>query len=295
MPELPEVETIRISLMPLVTGKQIDSVQVLHEGVLLSGPDHLTGLVVTGLERRGKYLQLTLSDGGQLLVHLRMTGRLVYAESCPNPEKHTHLLIQLSPSGCLAFTDPRRFGRLLQVGPGASLEGTAFAGLAKLGPEPLGDELTVDYLAAVCRRHARAPIKSLLLNQQAIAGLGNIYADEVLFLSRINPRTPAGKLPGVSLVRLQAAIRTVISKAIDGRGTTLRDYVDGNRVPGNFQYELQVYGRKGQPCNQCGRLIESCSLAGRTTCYCPACQQAVIPGKARNQSAANRRDPGKKE
>jgi len=275
MPELPEVETIRISLAPCLTGRKIDSVRILRDGVLLSRPDRLIGLTITGLERRGKYLQLMLSDSSRLIVHLRMTGRLVYHAGCPDPEKHTHVQILFSSTGCLTFTDSRRFGRLQQFNQDEPLAGSAFAGMEKLGPEPLGEILSPAYLATICKRHAKSPIKSLLLNQQVIAGLGNIYADEVLFLAGISPFFPSGKLTEPQLSKLHTAIKTVISKAIDGRGTTLRDYVDGNRVPGNFQYALQVYGRKGLLCNCCGSRIECSKLAGRTTCFCPACQTGV--------------------
>ncbi len=274
MPELPEVESIRISLSECLPGKAIASVRVLRDQVLLSDPDRLVGLVITGLERRGKYLQINLSNGGRLMVHLRMTGRLCYSETCPEPEKHTHVQIRLGQGACLQFTDSRRFGRLQQFDRDEPLAGSAFAGLDKLGPEPLGPELTVDHLEQVCHRHSRAPIKSVLLDQQAIAGLGNIYADETLFLAGVHPLTPSGRLSHAELARLTDAIRSVIGKAIDHRGTTFRDYVDGHRIPGTFQYELKVYGRKGQPCRTCGHVIECTRAAGRTTCFCPSCQQS---------------------
>ena len=273
MPELPEVESVRISLASCLPGRSIESVRVFREGVLLSSPDRLMGLVIMDLERRGKYLQLNLSDGSRLLVHLRMTGRLCFSEPCPEPEKHTHVQINLSPGGCLTYTDSRRFGRLQQFDRDEPLSKTAFAGMEALGPEPLGSDLTVEHLVRVCHRHARAPIKSLLLNQQAIAGLGNIYADESLFLAGIHPLTPSGQLKRAKLADLLVSIQTVIGTAIDHRGTTLRDYVDGHRIPGTFQYELKVYGRKGQPCTCCDGTIECVKSAGRTTCFCPVCQK----------------------
>lgn len=273
MPELPEVESVRISLSSCLPGRRVESVRIFREGVLLSPPDRLIGLVIVDLERRGKYLQLNLSDGSRLLVHLRMTGRLCFSESCPEPEKHTHVQMILSPGGCLTYTDNRRFGRLQQFDRDQPLSKTAFAGMEALGPEPLGSNLTVGHLAQVCRRHARAPVKSLLLNQQVIAGLGNIYADESLFLAGIHPLTLSGQLTKAKRADLLAAIQTVIGTAIDHRGTTLRDYVDGHRIPGTFQYELKVYGRKGQPCKTCDSAIECVKSAGRTTCYCPVCQK----------------------
>jgi formamidopyrimidine-DNA glycosylase len=273
MPELPEVETVRLSLIPHICGKKIDNVRVLRDGVLLSNPAMLEGQVITTVERHGKHLQLNLADGGRLLIHLRMTGRLVYGDICPEPEKHTHILIRLLPEGCLSFTDSRRFGRMQQFNAEESLLGTAFAGMDLLGPEPLDVNLSDEYLKSICSRHSRAPIKSILLNQQLIAGLGNIYADEVLSNAAINPLVLAGSLNESDLIRLRTSIRFVISKAIACRGTTLRDYVDGNREAGKFQCELRVYGRKGLPCLQCGTTIESRCVAGRTTCFCPICQK----------------------
>jgi len=272
MPELPEVETIRISLSSCLPGRQIQAVEVWREGVLLSRPERLEGLTILDLERRGKYLQINLSDRSRLLVHLRMTGRLFYCDACPEPEKHTHVQMRLLPEGCLTYVDSRRFGRLQQFGPNEPLTGSAFGGMEKLGPEPLGVSLTTDHLLKESGRHARMPIKSLLLNQEAIAGLGNIYADETLHLAGIHPQKPAGTLSAQQAEELCDAIRNVIGKAIDSRGTTLRDYVDGHRIPGTFQYELQVYGRKGQLCRRCGGQIIACVLSGRTTCFCPDCQ-----------------------
>lgn len=274
MPELPEVETVRLSLIPHICGKKIDTVRVLRNGVLLSDAAMLHGQVITSVERHGKHLQFNLADGSRLLIHLRMTGRLVYCAICPDPEKHTHILIRLLPEGCLSYTDSRRFGRLQQFHADESLLGTAFAGMDLLGPEPLDVNLTDEYLKTICFRHARASIKSILLNQQLIAGLGNIYADEVLFNAAINPLVPAGSINESALIGLRLSIRSVIAKAIACRGTTLRDYVDGNREAGTFQCELRVYGRKGLPCLQCGTTIESRCVAGRTTCFCPTCQKA---------------------
>ena len=272
MPELPEVETIRISLSACLPGRQIQAVEVYRDGVLLSRPERLEGLTILDLERRGKYLQINLSDRSRLLVHLRMTGRLFFCDACPEPEKHTHVQFRLLPDGCLTYVDSRRFGRLQQFYPDEPLTGSAFAGMDKLGPEPLGESLTPGHLLKESCRHARMPIKSLLLNQEAIAGLGNIYADETLHLAGIHPQKPAGTLTAQQAGQLCDAIRIVIGKAIDSRGTTLRDYVDGHRIPGTFQYELQVYGRRGQLCRRCGGQIVSRVLSGRTTCFCPDCQ-----------------------
>lgn len=273
MPELPEVESVRTSLLPHIVGRRINAVRVWREGVLLSDPVRLEGREITGAERRGKYLMILLDDNSRLAAHLRMTGQFVYSDTCPSPATHTHVQLLLAPEGCLSWTDTRRFGRLQQFAAGEPMVGTAFAGLDRLGPEPLGDQLTPAYLKAVCSRHARAPIKSVLLNQDAVAGLGNIYADEILFQAGIDPRQPAGQQRPAALKRLAAAIRDVITRAVEARGTTLRDYVDADRRTGEFRAHLCVYGRKGLPCSRCGCAIESTRLAGRTTCYCPHCQK----------------------
>lgn len=273
MPELPEVESVRTSLLKHITGKRIAGVRVWREGVLLSDPDRLAGRTITGADRRGKYLMIVLDDDSHLAVHLRMTGQFVYSQECPQPATHTHVQLVLEPEGCLSWTDTRRFGRLQQFAAGEPMAGTAFAGLDRLGPEPLGGGISPAYLQAVCRRHARAPVKSVLLNQDAIAGLGNIYADEILFQAGIDPRTPAGRLGPEALERLAAAIRDVIARAVERRGTTLRDYIDADRRTGDFKACLCVYGRKGLPCTRCGGEIQSVRIAGRTSCFCPHCQR----------------------
>lgn len=273
MPELPEVESVRRSLLPHIVGKRIADVKVWREGVLLSDPARLTSRTITGAERRGKYLMILLDDNSRLAVHLRMTGQLVFSAACPEPATHTHVQLLLEPAGCLTWTDTRRFGRLQQFAAGEPMAGTAFAGLDRLGPEPLGDGITPAYLQAVCRRHARAPIKSVLLNQDAIAGLGNIYADETLFQAGIDPRRPAGSLAADDFSRLAEAIRDVIGRAVERRGTTLRDYVDADRRTGEFRACLCVYGRKGLACTRCGAEIQGTRLSGRATCFCPSCQK----------------------
>ncbi len=273
MPELPEVETVRTSLLPHIVGKRIVKVLTRRNDVLLSPPARLEGRVITGADRRGKYLILLLDDNSRLMLHLRMTGQLVYHKNCPEPETHTHVQLILEPEGCLSWTDVRRFSRLQQFAAGESPAGTAFAGLDRLGPEPVADNITVDYLQAVCKRHARASIKSLLLNQTVIAGLGNIYADEILFRAGINPARVAGSITSEELARLAEAIPEVIARAIEMRGTSFRDYVDGENRRGSFQASLCVYGRKGMPCVNCGTEIECIRLTGRTTCFCPVCQR----------------------
>lgn len=273
MPELPEVETVRTSLLPHILNKRIANVKVWRKDVLLSEPSLLEGRIITGADRRGKYLILLFDDDSRLMLHLRMTGRLTYNEICPAPEKHTHVQLLLEPAGCLSWTDVRRFGRLQQFAPGEKLAGTAFGGLEQLGPEPVASEITIEYLEAVCKRHAKASIKALLLNQQVIAGLGNIYADEILFQAGIHPARAACSLNHIELASLAEAIPDVIARAINQRGTTFRDYVDGEMRTGGFQRSLCVYGRKGELCTVCATKIECMRLAGRTTCFCPGCQR----------------------
>lgn len=279
MPELPEVETVLRSIRPEVRGRLIRQVEILTSGVWLGSCNDLCGFRIDDLRRRGKYLLFMLSRGDEtatLIVHLRMTGRLLMQQGDLPLQKHTHIRMMLSDTAAsaqdaplwLVFVDPRRFGRLwLLNGDHPELP----HGLATLGPEPLENGFDKDLLAK--RLSARkTSLKALLLDQKVIAGLGNIYADESLFASALHPARRAHTLSAPETGRLAAAIRDVLERAIACNGTTLRDYADGWNRRGKFQDCLMVYGRAGEPCRVCGTTIRRMRLAGRSTCWCPSCQ-----------------------
>ncbi|PRR69013.1 DNA-formamidopyrimidine glycosylase [Neomoorella humiferrea] len=273
MPELPEVETIKRTLRPHVLGKTIAGVEVYHPGVIavpdaVTFKEQLTGKVVTDLERRGKYLLFFLGDEYCLIGHLRMTGRLMLAADCENIPPHTHVIFFFAGGGGLQWVDSRRFGRLYF---GKKEEIVALAGLDKLGPEPLDPTFDVEALAAICAGRKRS-IKQVLLDQHLLAGIGNIYADEMLFLAGIHPARPAADLSGEELTRLYHAMQDVLKQGITNGGTSFRDYVDGYGRQGKNQHHLQVYGRAGLPCRRCGRILTKLKLGGRTAVFCPACQ-----------------------
>lgn len=274
MPELPEVETVRRTLQPKLTGLKFTDVQILLPKVIRI-PNHeefkenITGKKIIKLGRRGKYLLINLSGGYTLLVHLRMTGRLVYCASEEPLPKHTHVILHLSDGCQLRFADMRQFGRMWLV-PTTSMD--TLAGFKDLGIEPLDEFFTRDFLKKeLRRRHAR--IKSLLLDQTFIAGLGNIYTDEVLHRAKLNPERLATTLTPREIAHLYNAIRDVLQEGIENRGTTVRDFIDGDGRAGNYQTLLQVYSREGKPCPHCGEKIIKKKVGGRSSYYCPNCQK----------------------
>ncbi|MDW7657199.1 MAG: bifunctional DNA-formamidopyrimidine glycosylase/DNA-(apurinic or apyrimidinic site) lyase [Bacillota bacterium] len=280
MPELPEVETIRRSLLPTVKGRIVSQVVIDTPAVFaLPDPTSIQGYCVSTIRRRGKYLLFYLTgqdtDPVWLIVHLRMTGRLTLQPEASPVKKHTHVRVELCSPGTpdsvwLIFQDTRRFGRLwLQP---AADQYTWPECLAGLGPEPLDPPVTADSLAGQLERHKGLSVKAALLNQSVIAGIGNIYADEILFDAGLPPDLCVASLTEQNLAHLATAIPDVLNRAIELCGTTLRDYVDGWNQKGSFQTCLMVYGRAGLPCRVCGHEICKKKLAGRTTSWCPVCQ-----------------------
>lgn len=274
MPELPEVETVRTGLLPAVTGRTIEFVQavdfpgVFGDVALEVASARLVGRAITGITRRGKYLIFGLDDGAGLIVHLRMTGVLTLeARSQPPPRFH-RLSIGLNGGDELRFADQRKFGRAIP----ASRE-TIEALDQKLGPEPLADTYTSVSLGEGLRGRT-APIKSLLLNQEIVAGLGNIYVDEALFRAGIHPARSAAMLSCDEIAALHTAIRDVLLAGIELRGTSFSSFRDAYGGKGANQDQLAVYGRgkAGLPCLTCGTPLVRIVLAGRGTCYCPSCQ-----------------------
>ncbi|MBC7346987.1 MAG: bifunctional DNA-formamidopyrimidine glycosylase/DNA-(apurinic or apyrimidinic site) lyase [Clostridia bacterium] len=272
MPELPEVETIKQSLAPYVLGQRIREVTLYQPRVVARpGPEDFcrlqAGATVRSLARRGKYLLFYLEEERVLVVHLRLTGRLVWQAS-PGPlSKHTHVVWHLD-NGFLLYEDLRRFGRLWLV---RETELVEVAGLAALGPEPLGEGLGGSWAAAFWRRDR--PLKSLLLDQRFVAGIGNIYADEILHRAGLHPLRRAATLSKGEAEALAEAIRNVLTEAIEHRGTSIRDYVDGQGASGQHQDFLQVHGRAGKACYRCGTPVVRIKLGGRGTYFCPGCQQ----------------------
>ena len=273
MPELPEVETIVRGLAPALRGRTIDRAVLLFKPLLRRPPKGglaiLAGRRITGLSRRGKLALIKCEGGLTLVFHLKMTGQLLLVEKGgPAADKHTRLVVRFRDGGPdLRFRDVRKFGFLLCH---SGEPATACDELASLGPEPL-DLALADFERALGRRKGR--IKSLLLDQTVIAGIGNIYADEMLFDAGIHPQTPAAALSSVELSRLWRSMRTVLAKAIEAGGSSLRDYVDAEGRPGSFQLAHKVYGREGEPCPRCGRPIKRTVVGGRGTHFCPRCQR----------------------
>ncbi len=277
MPELPEVETVRARLEPLLAGRRLERVAILDPRLTRPEPPdavsaRLEGRRVEGVRRRGKYLVIDLEGGSHLLVHLRMTGSFRHAAgSVPGADGHVRAVVELDDGGRLAYRDVRRFGTWSLLGRG---ELDAYLG-ERLGPEPLGPGFTA---AALHRALAgrRTPVKAALLDQRTVAGIGNIYADEALWLARLHPLAAAGELGPADVSRLARAIRRVLRAGIDRRGATLRDYRAPDGASGSMQEEFRVYSRGGAPCPRCGTPIAKARVAGRGTWFCPTCQ--IAPG-----------------
>ena len=275
MPELPEVETVRRSLLPVVLNKPIEAVEVPYERIvqqmeIATFQEQLLGQGFLDLSRRGKYLIFSLERGLELVAHLRMTGKLIYYSDSGIPQaKHTSAIFSFGSQGELRFEDVRKFGTLDLVREG---EYTQIKGLDTLGVEPLSQDFTWQFLEDAVKNRS-AKIKGFLLDQRHIAGLGNIYVDESLFMAQIHPERTAQSLKRAEIKRLHQAIQEVLTEAILGQGTTLRDYRTGYGREGSFQNRLQIYGKKGEKCPRCGVDLEHKKVAGRTSHYCPACQR----------------------
>lgn len=278
MPELPEVETYVRALEPLLTGKTILTAEVGWPRTI-AFPDaaRFTDLVrgrrFASFGRRGKYMLLGLDCGETLIVHLRMTGELRLLsnaasdpDSAANPaDKHTHVQFALDTGEVLRFRDIRKFGRIWLVEDAASVVG-------KLGPEPL-EESFVPQTLAKSLAGRKANIKALLLNQTVLAGVGNIYADESLFLARIDPRRAGGSLNHEEIERLHLALREVLNAGIENQGSSLQNYAPPTGAKGGFQEKFQVFRRGGEPCFCCGASISRTILGQRSTHFCPDCQK----------------------
>ena len=276
MPELPEVETVRVHLEPVLVGRRFDRVEIRDPRVTRPVEPHevaaeLEGEVVEAVERRGKYLVVRFESGRVLLVHLRMTGTLRHErDGAPEHDPHLRVVVNLDDESDVVYRDVRRFGTWVLLEPGEETDYLA----ERLGEEPLTRAFTPASLAARFNRR-RAPVKAALLDQRAAAGMGNIYADEALWRAQIHPLRPAGDLDADELKRLHKAVRDALKAGIARQGTTLRDYRTPDGAEGRMQSALKVYGRDGAPCYRCGAQVEKTRAAGRGTWYCPNCQPLV--------------------
>jgi formamidopyrimidine-DNA glycosylase len=270
MPELPEVETVRRGLAAAVVGRTIVGVTIrdrrLREPVARSFAAALTGRRLLAIRRRGKYLLHDLDDGAVWLVHLGMSGTLVVVPARAPVRVHTHVIATLDDGRTLRFHDPRRFG-LMRVG---RIEKQRE--LEALGVEPLDAAFSSAYLHARMR-HQRRAVKSLLMDQQVVAGLGNIYVNEILFSAGVRPTRRTTRVSRADAARIVAATIRVLGEAIAARGSSISDYRDERGEPGGFQDRFRVYERSGEPCVRCGSVIRRRVVVGRSAFYCPRCQR----------------------
>lgn len=271
MPELPEVETTRRGIAPHVEGRRVASLVVRQPSLRWPVPKDLPRLLrgqeIRALERRAKYLLFRMPRG-TMLVHLGMSGSLRIVPAVEPVRKHDHVDVCMDSNTVLRFHDPRRFGCVLWI-PGPTLEHPL---LTALGPEPLAPAFDAAYLHTRAQRRKTA-IKSLIMDGRIVVGVGNIYANEALFAAGILPTRAAGAVSLARCERLVAEIKTVLARAIEVGGTTLRDFVGGDGKPGYFQQTLAVYGRAGQTCQRCATVLKECRLGQRSTVYCPRCQR----------------------
>ncbi len=269
MPELPEVETTRRGIAPFLEGTNIESIQVRQPRLRWAVPEQVRTLrnqPVERVRRRAKYLVLELARE-QLILHLGMSGSLRILQQPQPPGPHDHVDFLLEGGRVLRFTDPRRFGALLwSPRPGCHPL------LADLGPEPLSEAFHGDWLYRMARGR-RVAVKNFLMNARVVVGVGNIYAQESLFLSGIHPTRPAGRVSLARYRRLASAVREVLEAAIAAGGTTLRDFTGGDGRPGYFRQTLRVYGREGQACRTCAQPLTGIRQGQRATVYCTRCQR----------------------
>ena len=274
MPELPEVETVRRRIAPVLEGATIERAEIVDPR--LTRPfdpslvaAELVGETIAEVDRRGKYLLVRLASGRTLTIHLRMTGSLSHGPAGSLPDDlHRRATLGLDTGTEVAYRDVRRFGTWEVLEPDDIRPYLR----SRLGPEPLGSSFTGAKLARLAAGR-RAPVKSFLLDQRRIAGIGNIYADEALWRARIHPQTTAGELDIEQLARLHRAVRAALRRGVELQGSTLRNYVTPDGTQGGMQHEFHVYGRLGEPCDRCGHPIKRIVLGGRGTWFCSQCQQ----------------------
>lgn len=283
MPELPEVETVMRGLAPSMEGAVIAKAQINRPDLRWPFPDRmserLTGQRVERLRRRSKYILADLASGESLLIHLGMSGRMLvsgdplgqFVHDHPQAEKHDHVVLDMDNGARITFNDPRRFGAMDLLDT-ATAEGSKL--LSVLGPEPLGNQFSEDYLTTAFKGK-NTPVKSALLDQGIIAGLGNIYVCETLYRAGINPKRKAGQIAGRKVATLVPIIREVLSDAIEAGGSSLKDFRSAGGELGYFQHRFDVYDREGDPCKRdgCDGVVARIVQSGRSSFYCPQCQR----------------------
>ncbi len=283
MPELPEVETVRRGLLPVMEGATITQADVRRPDLRWPFPDRmaerLTGQTVVALRRRSNYILADLSGGETLIIHLGMSGRILisgdplgqFHHAHPAPEKHDHVVFDMANGARVTFNDARRFGAM-DLAPTAAVEGHWL--LSNLGPEPLGNAFNDAHLVAALKGRM-TPIKAALLDQRIVAGLGNIYVCEALYRAGISPKRKAGRISTTRIAALVPVIRDVLSEAIEAGGSSLRDYRQTDGELGYFQHTFRVYDREGAPCRTpgCTDQIRRIVQSGRSSFYCPTCQR----------------------
>jgi formamidopyrimidine-DNA glycosylase (fpg) len=274
MPELPEVETVRRSLLTKLPGRSVTEIQVRDARLRVPVAEEklnelIAGRRITDLSRRAKYLIIHFDGGSYLIIHLGMSGQLLLVSPGLPFDKHDHIIFSLDDRLELRFRDPRRFGMVVAL---SESELNDYAPLKQLGPEPLAANCKADYLFERSRGLTK-PVKNFLMDQRVIVGVGNIYASESLFLAGIHPLKPAGRISRARWQKLMEAIKRVLRDAIRQGGTTLNSFRDSQGNAGYFQIALRVYGRKGEPCLTCQTMIRAQVVAGRSTFFCPKCQR----------------------
>jgi formamidopyrimidine-DNA glycosylase len=272
VPELPEVETVAAALRGHLPGRRIVSIaarcEKLRRPIPVAALQDELNATINRVHRRAKYLLIDLSSGRSLVIHLGMTGTLRLAAAGEAAARHDHLDIELDDHRVLRFRDPRKFGLVMVVKPDAA---GRIVELGDLAPEPLSEQFNAEYLFKLSRRRT-TPVKNFIMDQRRVVGVGNIYASESLFRARLRPTLKTGALSRRQCQRLVEIIKEVLQEAITAGGTTISDFqgVDGSE--GAFVRKLQVYGRAGEPCPECGTLIKKITLGGRSAFYCPQCQ-----------------------
>lgn len=272
MPELPEVETVRRGLMRIAAGRKINGIDVFYPKMIENDVEDfkqaLVGQTIERVDRRGKYLLFRFTNDLTMISHLRMEGSYFNQAHGTPIDKHVHVLFHFTDGTDLGYRDTRKFGRMRVVTTGAENQ---YGGLKTLGPEPTEDDLTYDYLRDITS-HSKAKLKPFLLNQSHVAGLGNIYVDEVLWETKLNPEQAANSLTDDQVAQLRENIIHELARATAHHGTTVHTFKNAFGDAGQFQNELDVYGRGGEKCHRCGTKLVKIKVAQRGTTFCPHCQ-----------------------
>ena len=274
MPELPEVETIKRIVCPQLAGRTIETTEVRNAQVIAYPESKcfskaLSGQIISNMSRRGKFLTIQLENGDRLSLHLRMTGQLTVVPESEPIEKHTHLIFHLSGGSQLRYIDTRRFGRFWLLRKG---EADTVTGQNKLGLEPTDPAITGEYLKTLLGKRKKT-VKEMLLDQAVIAGIGNIYSDEILFAAKIYPGTACRILNEYDWDKLAKKIPEIIIWGIESNNMTPEEYLRGKGKEYRNISQLRIYGRAGKPCVRCGTIIDKVTICGRTSCYCASCQK----------------------